>query len=237
MDFKPRTKGVPMDFQSVAKVATSKPVLWGIGAIVVLGAGYWLMSANSSQASTAGTSATDLTGSYSVPISYQSNGQVATTTDTSGTDYTQALVALETQQAGYNYSATIAGLNSQTVLGLVGNQTSQMAIQSANYQTSSQILANAQNLFKSGFNAITGTISAPGGGTTSINLAASMSGGKGSANQILNNFVSSNAYSAFTPTQTATATPAQTGATTATNQLVSASLATLVQNGGLGVAA
>jgi hypothetical protein len=227
----PRTKAIPMDLKSVEKTVTSKPVLWGLGAIAVLGLGYWLLSNNQAQ-SAASPTTPDLSGSYSVPISYQSNGQVATNSGTSATDYTQALVALETQKAGYDYSATIAGLNSQTVLGIVGAQTAQQAIASTNYQTSAFTLSN---FLKSGYNGLVGSITGPNGATSTVSLAASTPGGKGSANQILNGFFSSTA--AQTAAQTPTATPAQTGSTDATNQLVSASLSTLIHNGGLGVAA
>ena len=231
MDIKQSAKGL-------GKLVTSKPVLWGAGALVVLAGGYWfLTNSGSSSSSSASTgTATD----SSVPIVYSSNGQVVADTSngaSSGTssDYTQALVDLETQQAGYNYSATIAGLNSQTILGIVGAQTAQAAIASTNYQTSANTV---QQFLKSGYNAITGQISGPDGAQTSLNLAVSTPGGKGSANNILTNFYNSTVSAQNNSiSNTPQSSAPSSRATDATNQLVSASLSTLIHNGGLGVAA
>lgn len=236
MTVSPRTKAVPMDIEKTAqglgKTLTSKPVLWGVGALVVLGAGYWLLSNQTAQGASSSATTPDLSGAYSVPISLQSNGQVASGSGTSQSDYTQALVALETQKAGYDYSATIASLNSQTVLGLAGAETAQQSIAATNYQTTASTVSQ---FLKSGYNGLVGTITGPNGASSTVSLAASTPGGKGSANQILNSFFSSNA--AQTAAQTPAATPAQNGNTSATNQALSASLSMLVHNGGLGVAA
>ena len=231
---------MPKIISEIEGAATSKYVIWGAVGIAGAIAAYFLYTgAVANAANASGSSATAATGAdttSTTPIVYSSNGQVDTSqlSTGSGTDYTSALVALETQQAGYNYSAQIAGINSQTLLGLVGNQTSQMAIGATDYQTSAQILNTTSDLFKAGFNALTGTITSPNGTTTGINIAGSISGGKGSANQILTNYTNSSAYAAFTPS-TSSAAGGANGATNATNQLVAASLATLVHNGGLGL--
>ena len=224
--------------KNVTKFATSKPVLWGVGALVVLGGGYWLLTngSNGSASSANSSGAADLSSAYSVPVSYQSNGQVAMDTSANtGSDYTSALVALETQKAGYDYSASLASLNSQTILGLVGAQTAQAAIASTNYQTSANTL---NNFLKSGYNGLVGSITGPDGAQTNVNLAASTPGGKGSANAILDAFYRGSASQSVIATQNNPApAPASNGATSDTNQLVTASLATLVHNGGLGLAA
>lgn len=232
--------------EGAEKALHNKWLVWGGVAVLVLGVGYVALGRASFGASGSGSS--DLLASggyYTSPVVLASNGQVSAGAGT-GSDYTAALVALETQKAGTDYATAIAQLNSQTILGLANAQTAQLGIQAANYQTSSQILANAGDFFKAGYNALVGTITGPDGSTTGINLAASMSGGKGSANAILTNFVNSPAFAAFNPSnQNAVVTLGPNGSVSSNppsqsvgtpGALLAASLPALIHNGEFSVA-
>jgi hypothetical protein len=219
------------------KVVTNKYVLWGAAGVAALFIGWTVyqnnLASQASASSTGDSTANDL--ASQTPIVLTSNGQVAADTSSTGDSNTQALLNLETTNAGDNFATAIAQINSNTVLGLAGAQTDQLAIQSSNFATTSQILSTASSLFQKGFNAIVGSVTAPDGSVSSINLAAATTGKGSGPNNLLTSFVNSTAYSAFAPsspssTSLATSAPALNASnvtTTAGLSAISAQIGTL----------